>query len=122
MDHVELARLARLEAQVAYLLHHLGIDPSQAAQATPGSFASPNSTFASPADAFGSPVETFSSPAATFDSPAAAPAAASNYPPGVLAALDRGRMIEAIKIYREATGVGLKEAKKAVEGIAQNRR
>jgi ribosomal protein L7/L12 len=36
-------------------------------------------------------------------------------PAAVLDALQRGNKIEAIKIYRESTGVGLKEAKDAVE-------
>lgn len=35
--------------------------------------------------------------------------------------LQRGNKIEAIKIYREATGVGLAEAKAAVEAIAAGR-
>ena len=34
-------------------------------------------------------------------------------------ALQRGKMVQAIKIYRDATGVGLKEAKNAVEAMAQ---
>ena len=38
-----------------------------------------------------------------------------NLPPGVTEALQRGEKIEAIKLYREATGVGLKEAKDFVE-------
>src|SRR5437764_14638715 len=38
-------------------------------------------------------------------------------PPAVLDALRRGRKIEAIKLYREAAGVGLKEAKDYVEAI-----
>ncbi|WP_109505454.1 ribosomal protein L7/L12 [Nocardioides speluncae] len=33
----------------------------------------------------------------------------------------RGRKIEAIKLYRQATGVGLKEAKDAVEEIQTQR-
>ena len=33
-----------------------------------------------------------------------------------------GRKIEAIKLYREATGVGLKEAKDAVDGIEKDLR
>jgi ribosomal protein L7/L12 len=33
--------------------------------------------------------------------------------------VDDGKKIEAIKLYREMTGVGLKEAKDAVEGIAR---
>jgi hypothetical protein len=36
-------------------------------------------------------------------------------PPAVLAALQRGQTIEAIKLLRDATGLGLKEAKDAVD-------
>jgi len=35
------------------------------------------------------------------------------------AAIQRGKMIEAIKIYRQVTGAGLREAMAAVEGIAR---
>ncbi len=35
--------------------------------------------------------------------------------------LERGKKIEAIKVYRERTGVGLKEAKDAVEAVAAQR-
>ncbi|WP_344618521.1 ribosomal protein L7/L12 [Dactylosporangium salmoneum] len=42
-------------------------------------------------------------------------------PPGVLEELAAGRKIQAIKAYREATGVGLREAKDAVEAIARLR-
>jgi hypothetical protein len=38
-------------------------------------------------------------------------------PPGVVEALQRGEKIRAIKFYREATGVGLKEAKDFVEEV-----
>lgn len=38
-------------------------------------------------------------------------------PPGVMEAIEAGNTIEAIKAYREATGVGLAEAKDAVEAI-----
>jgi Ribosomal protein L7/L12 C-terminal domain len=38
-------------------------------------------------------------------------------PPGVQDALQRGNKIEAIKLYREATGLGLAEAKEEVEAI-----
>jgi len=41
----------------------------------------------------------------------------SRIPDGVLEPLMRGNKIEAIRVYREATGVGLKEAKDAVEAI-----
>ncbi len=37
--------------------------------------------------------------------------------PSIQQLLDRGRKIEAIKLYREQTGAGLKEAKEAVEAI-----
>jgi hypothetical protein len=36
----------------------------------------------------------------------------------VLALLAAGRKLEAIRAYREATGVGLKDAKEAVEALA----
>ncbi|MEQ1859247.1 MAG: ribosomal protein L7/L12 [Chthoniobacteraceae bacterium] len=41
-------------------------------------------------------------------------------PPAVRAALMSGNKIEAIRLYREAMGGGLKEAKEAVERIAQS--
>ncbi len=40
-----------------------------------------------------------------------------NVSPAVVQALQRGEKIQAIKHYREATGVGLAEAKEAVEEI-----
>jgi len=45
-------------------------------------------------------------------------------PPTFYDALQKGKMIVAIKIYREVTGVGLKEAKDQVEAMAgkHNRR
>jgi ribosomal protein L7/L12 len=45
------------------------------------------------------------------------PPADTGTPPGVMAALQSGNVIEAIKAYREATGVGLAEAKDAVERL-----
>jgi ribosomal protein L7/L12 len=42
-------------------------------------------------------------------------------PPEVIGLLQAGRKIEAIKVYRDATGAGLKEAKDAVEHIDANR-
>jgi len=41
-----------------------------------------------------------------------------NLPPDAIAALQRGQLVEAIKRTREATGMGLKEAKEAVERYA----
>jgi Ribosomal protein L7/L12 C-terminal domain len=39
-------------------------------------------------------------------------------PSALYDAIARGKLIQAIKIYREATGVGLKEAKDAVDAMA----
>jgi DNA-binding transcriptional MerR regulator len=41
----------------------------------------------------------------------------ASLPPGVVAALHRGNTIEAIRLLREATGLGLKEAKDAVDAF-----
>jgi ribosomal protein L7/L12 len=41
--------------------------------------------------------------------------------PNVVAELDRGRRVQAIKAYREATGAGLGEAKAAVDAMARER-
>ena len=43
--------------------------------------------------------------------------APSGAPPGVMEAIQAGNLIEAIKHYREATGLGLAEAKDAVEKL-----
>ena len=40
------------------------------------------------------------------------------FSPQIQDALRRGNKIEAIRIYREQTGVGLAEAKQAIDGIA----
>lgn len=42
---------------------------------------------------------------------------ASTLPPEVLSALQQGKKIEAIRLLREKTGLGLKDAKEAVEFI-----
>jgi ribosomal protein L7/L12 len=41
--------------------------------------------------------------------------------PEILQAIAAGNLIEAIKVYRKRTGVGLKEAKDAVEAMAGRR-
>lgn len=46
------------------------------------------------------------------------PSADGSYP-DVVDALNQGKLIEAIKLYREHTHVGLKEAKDAVEALAR---
>jgi hypothetical protein len=54
--------------------------------------------------------------------PVAGPVPARNEcPPAVMEAIQRGKLIAAIKIYRELTGLGLKEAKAAVDGWARRR-
>jgi hypothetical protein len=44
------------------------------------------------------------------------------YSQAVKSAVDAGHKIEAIKIYREENGVGLKEAKHAIDHLARQRR
>ncbi|MHB1038442.1 MAG: ribosomal protein L7/L12 [Pirellulales bacterium] len=43
---------------------------------------------------------------------------AESWEPEIVALMEQGRKIEAIKLYREKTGLGLKDAKEAVEAIA----
>jgi hypothetical protein len=47
--------------------------------------------------------------------PSGGPAPADSITPAIAEAIRAGRKIEAIKLYREAHGVGLKEAKDAVD-------
>ena len=93
MSPEELARLARLELQIGYLFAHLGLDPEAAAGGT-GYDAMPTS------------------------GPLPGPVGTA-VPPELVTALPRGKMIEAIKIYRSITGEGLREAKAAVESMAR---
>lgn len=103
MSNHDADRIARLEFQVARLYQHLGLsmEPSDAPPAPFGG--APGPTFGSaPAPAFAA------GPPAPF------------LPPSFDDALRQGKMIEAIKIYRQATGAGLAEAKSAVEAIMRN--
>lgn len=50
--------------------------------------------------------------------PLPGPSSTSALPPGVVDAMQRGRKIEAIRLLRDHTGMGLKEAKEAVEAAA----
>jgi hypothetical protein len=108
MNSAEPARLARLERQVDYLLQHFGIDADLAAGEMAGS-----SPFGSPGDIFGAPAVIVP----PVRGPAMSTPAASPYPPELTAAIARGDKIRAIKICREVTGVGLREAKTAVETL-----
>ena len=49
------------------------------------------------------------------------PSADSSLEWDVVSLLEQGRKIDAVKVYRERTGVGLKQAKDAVETIASER-
>lgn len=44
------------------------------------------------------------------------------FPEEIVAAVDSGNKIEAIKLLREKTGLGLKEAKDAIDALVQERR
>ncbi len=104
MTFGEHDRVTRLERQVSYLLQHLGIDPEQAAGAAP-----PGSVFASPADVFGAPQ--------ACEAPSGSPIGGGQYPPELVSLVQQRKLIPAIKMYREMTGIGLKEAKDAVDAL-----
>lgn len=99
----ESSRLLRLEQKVDFLFRHLGIDPDQ--YSLDDGFASSFGGAAS----FGG--------VASFGG-ASGPAGRPDLPSSFYDALSRGKKIQAIKIYREATGAGLKEAKDAVDRMA----
>jgi ribosomal protein L7/L12 len=80
MDDVH-QRLRTLEAQVAHLYRHLGVDSANAV-----------------------------------------PSASGDLAPEVVQLLNNGRKIEAIKVHRERTGLGLAEAKDAVEAFERRYR
>jgi len=98
MDSNDSVRIARLESQVDYLVRYLGIDPALIA-----SGAAP----AGPGTGFGV------APASELGDVPLAP---------VYDAIRRHKKLQAIKLYRELTGTGLKEAKDAVEAMARDRR
>lgn len=105
LDSHDAERIAKLEYQVGQLYRHLGLNPDPADAAPFGG---------APVPAFGA------APQPAFGAPAPAPSAGPSFPPAFAEALRRGKTIDAIKIYREVTGLGLKEAKAAVEAIVRN--
>jgi Ribosomal protein L7/L12 C-terminal domain len=134
MDSYETERIAKLERQVALLYRHLNLDaelndaapfsgapvPAFGAPPQPAFGSAPQPAFgASPQPAFGSaPQPVFDAvPQPAFGSASPPPAAGPSFPPAFAEALRRGRLIEAIKIYRQVTGLGLKDAKEAVEAL-----
>jgi hypothetical protein len=90
----ETERLERLERRVDFLIRHLGIDP---ASIESGVAAGPYGPV--PAGLGGM--------------------AGDALPEPMYDAIRAGKLINAIKIYREATGASLAEAKSAVESIAR---
>jgi ribosomal protein L7/L12 len=89
----DAARLAQLEKKVDQLLSQAGPDTNAYLQSSVGN----------PPNAFSASVSITG--AASAD---------------IMDLIRRGRKIEAIKLYREQTGVGLKEAKDAVEQIERS--
>jgi ribosomal protein L7/L12 len=90
-------RIAHLEVQVRQILQHLGLPADGATGA--GFDASP------------------------MPGPVPGPAgygASAPVPPEIAAALQSGKLIQAIQIYRGITGMGLKESKAAVEAMARD--
>jgi hypothetical protein len=109
----EAERIARLEQRVDYLIRYLGINPADiiddVLRGTPG------------------PVD-FDTPLSPDDWAQDGPSRFSIggrsrgpdwIPEALYDALRQGKMIHAIKIYRDVTGAGLAEAKAAVERIAR---
>jgi ribosomal protein L7/L12 len=87
-------RLARLEQKVDYLIAYLGIDPADIAAGRPP---------------VGGRLDV--APASELDDAALGP---------VYDAVRRGKKVLAIKLYRELTGVGLADAKDAVDAIGRD--
>jgi hypothetical protein len=94
--HDYAARIERLESQVRYLLNYLELDPDIAASGT------------APFPRSGGPVP----PVRQSGVPHG-----SMLPPDFHDYLRRGKLISAIKIYREVTGASLIDAKAAVDAM-----
>lgn len=101
-------RLTRLESQVAYLLARLGIDPATAA----GDWSAEGPLNSGPLP--GDFLDPIPRPGPV------GPLAAGEIPPQIADLLQRRKPIQAIKMYRELTGVSLKDAKTAVDGMARD--
>jgi hypothetical protein len=99
-------RIARLESQVRYLLNYLELDPDITAS---GVTPFPRSVGAMPPGGM---------PAGGM--PPVPPG--DMFPPDFYDYLRRGKLINAIKIYREVTGVSLADARAAVQAMARQMR
>jgi hypothetical protein len=95
MDLETAQRIERLEYQVAVLCRHLGIDPAEGLLAPPAGLAPPVPQDAVPGGAD------------------------PRLPAEFHDLVARNKKIQAIKIYREVTGVGLKQAKDYVDDYAR---
>ncbi|MBS2535292.1 ribosomal protein L7/L12 [Catenulispora sp. NF23] len=96
-------RLAAIEEKLDLVLAHLGLDGD------PGSdLYAPLTAATTAAGANGSAVW--------------APGSAIETDPQLAALIQAGKKIQAIKVYREATGAGLKDAKNAVEALERSMR
>ncbi|MBR7834723.1 ribosomal protein L7/L12 [Actinospica durhamensis] len=104
MDLETAQRIERLEYVVGMLCRQLGLNPDV--------LLSGQATLSRISDAV---PPGYTAPAAK---PTGGPAGAPNLPPEFYEYLRQGRKIQAIKVYREATGVGLKAAKDFVDGCS----
>jgi ribosomal protein L7/L12 len=55
------------------------------------------------------------------DAPQPPPVTATTVPTEIIRLISMGRKIEAIKMYRDMAGVGLKEAKDAIDKLTANK-
>jgi Ribosomal protein L7/L12 C-terminal domain len=98
MDFETSQRIERLERQVALLYQHLGLNGTEE-YLPPAPFLQPPPVPGEPQDMMiGMPGD-------------------PRLPPAFFEAVAADKKIQAIKIYREATGVGLKEAKDYVDSL-----
>lgn len=101
MDLETAQRIERLEYQVAMLYRHLGLEEGSLLPPPPG----------------------LRPPVPQDAVPGAGPAGGDpRLPQEFYRAMEQNRKIQAIKIYREVTGVGLKEAKDYVDGLERDTR
>jgi hypothetical protein len=116
MDFETAQRIERLEQQVALLYQHLGLNGREEYL--------PPAPFLPPPPVPGEPQDMMIAIPGDPGMPLGAQPqyADPRLPPEFYVALQSGRMINAIKIYREVTGAGLKDAKDQVEAMAGKRK
>lgn len=102
MDLETAQRIERLEYQVAVLCRHLGIDPDSGLLPPPAGLRPPVGA-SGPQDAV----------------PGGVPGGDPRLPREFYELITRNKKIQAIKMYREVTGVGLKDAKDYVDAWAR---